>query len=94
MTKNSSDHGIREWDIFINAILPALNSLLYRDCSMEHAWNAVERFRGIIDEQMLDFIMNTISEVDGYPEVYASVVDLLNKKPTIGEFMEYMNSPA
>ena len=61
---------------------------------MEHAWNAVERFRGIIDEQMLDFIMNTISEVDGYPEVYASVVDLLNKKPTIGEFMEYMNSPA
>ena len=87
-----NDHSkIDVWDRFIDACIEALTKFQDDSIDMSEAWNIVGKFDDIIDNEIVGFVFNTISEIGGYPECYEETLQFMIDRPSEPDFIEYMN---
>jgi len=61
---------------------------------LEAAWARVEEKGAGIDSEIVDFLMNSLSEMGADREGFAELVELLKREPSLAEFHEYMHTEA
>ena len=87
-----SDHsGADTWVRFVDASILALTEFQENRIDMAKAWSIVGEFDDTIDNEVVAFVFNTISEIDGYPEGYAETLQFLKGRPSETDFIEFMN---
>lgn len=80
------------WKMFTNAWLTAMLGFQSEMLIMEQAFDMIEKFSEDVDDEIEQFACNTISEIDGFPNGYQETLNLLRRKPSEQEVLDYMHS--
>ena len=59
--------------------------------SMEDAFISLREYEKHLDPEVIDFVQNTISEIDGFPVSYSKVLRLAEEGVSQDDFKDYMN---
>ena len=82
-----------QWDRFVVEAGNTLDALLHDKIDMDSAWRFFEENAEFMDKEMLDFFLDSISEIDGDPGGYRELVRLMRTGPRREQIREYMESP-
>jgi len=59
---------------------------------LEDAASALEKYYGEVDSDIIDFTVDTLCEIGGFPKGYSEVLELAENHVSAEEFKIYMNS--
>ena len=60
--------------------------------SMKQAFLLIDEHSKSVDDEVVQFAYNSLSEIGGFPEGYAETIELLSQDPTLRDVIDYMNS--
>ena len=79
------------WARFVDASIQALKEFREGSIDMSEAWSIVGKFDDIIDNEIVGFVFNTISEIGGDQEGYDETLQFMIDRPSEADFIEFMN---
>lgn len=82
-----------QWLRFLNVLADVMARFeADQQFSMDEAYSALAEFDNSIEPDILDFAENIVSEIGGFPNLYADVLSLAQRKVSKEVFMNYMES--
>lgn len=82
-----------QWLRFLNVLADVMARFeTDQQFSMDEAYSVLAEFDNSIEPDILDFVENIISEIGGFPNRYADVFSLAQRKVSKEVFMNYMEN--
>ncbi len=80
------------WHSFIRLWLQAMVDLQNSHLKMDDAFSMVRSAGSDVDQEIIQFACDCISEIDGYPEDFLATIEFLKGTPSRDEVSAFMNS--
>jgi hypothetical protein len=71
----------------------AFRLYLNDETNMELVWQFIDHAEDSVPQDVRDFLSNCVSEKDADEDAFLQVVELLERRPTLGELRAFMSSP-
>ena len=83
-----------EWNAFLDAAIAAMERLERNEITFDQAFAMVERAGGAIDPELVQGLLDTISEIDGFSDGYQRTLRFLRSRPTLESWVAFESNPS